>query len=668
MKSRSKKSGKKTQETRNPFEAADYASHAESAILFTAKVHYDFNADIDTVWELVANTDRLNRLMGMPAPRFKHHPKAEGGSIRWGENTVLGIFKQKWREFPYEWVTNQYFLVDREYASGPMVRLRLMIRFEQLSERKVRVEATFNAEPRKWFHLPLLRWAIGIRVKGQFLRAFEDTQGVIDVTSKGEAGVLPLGLKRRSVPAKEVTHWTQALTTKAVPQALARKFAELALEGPDAEVLRIRPFGLARAWGVDRMDALRAALRATEAGLLQMTWDVICPGCRGAQDRATHLAELKLGAHCPSCNIQFDAQFDQNVEITFSPASGVRKVEEAIYCVGNPQATPHYFARQRLEPGQTKPFELELPPGRYLMESLQTDVRIPIDVPGSSEAAASVAESVDAVTRFTFGPKTPEGELEPFSLPSSAFKFEVHNDFTHELDWILEKLPENPTLDVCTAAFLTSLQEFRDLFSSEVLRSDQELSISSMTILFTDLKGSTAMYRRIGDAPAFGLVQKHFERLMPTIVANTGGVVKTIGDAIMASFADPQDAIRAGIQLQQEVRRMNEASAGEPLILKVGIHTGPCFVVNSNNRLDYFGTTVNVAARIVDQSQGWDLVITQGALAAPGVKELVENPAFSSEWLERSLKGLSDAFKLLRLVVLPGETEQDGQTSDQKVA
>ena len=85
-------------------------------------------------------------------------------------------------------------------------------------------------------------------------------------------------------------------------------------------------------------------------------------------------------------------------------------------------------------------------------------------------------------------------------------------------------------------AVVSSLQDFRDLFSSEMLSLNETFSIENLGFLFTDLKGSTEMYERLGDAQAFALVKEHFYIMERLVRQHSGAVVKTIGDAVMAVF------------------------------------------------------------------------------------------------------------------------------------
>jgi class 3 adenylate cyclase len=176
--------------------------------------------------------------------------------------------------------------------------------------------------------------------------------------------------------------------------------------------------------------------------------------------------------------------------------------------------------------------------------------------------------------------------------------------------WIAEAL---------TAHHVTTLETFRELFSDEVLRPGDEVAIGHVTLMFTDLKASTALYGRVGDARAYHLVRSHFAFLAEQVRIHDGCIVKTIGDAVMAAFADPGQAVAASIAVQREVGRLNAGfPADQALVIKLGLHAGPCVAVTLNGRLDYFGSTVNLAARLQGESTGGDLVVSEALAADPG--------------------------------------------------
>src|SRR5205085_3155265 len=134
-----------------------------------------------------------------------------------------------------------------------------------------------------------------------------------------------------------------------------------------------------------------------------------------------------------------------------------------------------------------------------------------------------------------------------------------------------------------TAKRLLTNQSFRDIYRTDTLDVDQGLKITSLTFLFTDLKGSTELYERVGDIVAYDLVREHFRVLNEIVAAQGGAVVKTIGDAVMATFPTPDRALAAALRMRQSVRDLKK-----DLLIKIGIHEGPCLAVTLNDRLDYF--------------------------------------------------------------------------------
>ena len=109
-----------------------------------------------------------------------------------------------------------------------------------------------------------------------------------------------------------------------------------------------------------------------------------------------------------------------------------------------------------------------------------------------------------------------------------------------------------------SAALVTSLQEFRTMFSSQVLAPGLGVSVRNLTLLFSDLKDSTAMYERVGDSPAYARVRDHFGIMGEAIAEHNGAIVKTIGDAVMAVFSVPADAVAAALAIQEGIARYNE--------------------------------------------------------------------------------------------------------------
>lgn len=165
---------------------------------------------------------------------------------------------------------------------------------------------------------------------------------------------------------------------------------------------------------------------------------------------------------------------------------------------------------------------------------------------------------------------------------------------------------------------------FRTVFGEDTLPLDQSLEIRSATILFSDVTGSTAMYERLGDARAYRLIRDHFNLVFDAIGRNNGVPIKTIGDEVMGVFADEASAVRAAFGMQDAISASNRnRDDGEHLSLKIGVHRGPVIAVTLNNRIDYFGRTVNIAARTQGVSEAGQLSMGEAFIHAPGVTDVL---------------------------------------------
>ena len=132
------------------------------------------------------------------------------------------------------------------------------------------------------------------------------------------------------------------------------------------------------------------------------------------------------------------------------------------------------------------------------------------------------------------------------------------------------------------------------------------MSVGEQTILFTDVVQSTALYHRLGDQRAFQVVKDHFDVVFAVIRARRGAVIKTIGDAVMAAFCEPEQALEAAI----EMHRALEAASSE-LGIRVSLHQGSCLAVNLNTGMDYFGSVVNEAAKLQSLADSEEIALSE---------------------------------------------------------
>jgi class 3 adenylate cyclase len=375
--------------------------------------------------------------------------------------------------------------------------------------------------------------------------------------------------------------------------------------------------------------------------------------CRGG-GATDSLRELSANVHCGGCNIDFSVNFEQSVELTFRPNPSIREVDAESFCVGGPQVTPHIAAQQLLAPRSQRSIEIQLEEGRYRLRTMAHR--------GSQHLRVTEHGACGTVLRASPA-GWPDSELEIGKC--SALQFENATD--DEQLFILERTEWSD--EAATAAEVTVLQVFRDLFASEALRPGEQISVGTLTVLFTDLKNSTRLYREIGDATAFGRVMNHFDVLKQAIAEEDGALVKTIGDAVMAVFRRPAAALRAMLEAQQKLAAPPDGM--QPLTLKAGLHTGPCIAVTLNDRLDYFGSTVNLAARLEGQSTGDDVVISTSVYSDPEVRELLGDSqnGLAATRFEIPLKGFDEErFELWRVARAAGTSIRTASGSDRTIS
>ena len=541
----------------------------------------------EALWPLVADTNRFNRDVGLNGVQVGPNK----GGVR---SLRLGRFVE-WDEEPFEWERPRRFSVRRRFVRGPLAELRIAA---ELAPEHGGTHLTYQleAEPRNLlgrFAIPLQR------------RRFDEVIRRYDALAQSQVTESYLALRERSKLApggkERLEARSKSLVDEGQDAELVRRLGETIERGDELALARLRPYRLADAWDADRRAVLELCLLAARAGLLDLHWDLLCPRCRGPQDSAPRLADVGRQVHCDGCGIDFQADFEHAVELVFRPSPAVREVELVNYCVGGPRLTPHAVLQQRLAPREERTVRIPLEAGAYRLR-----------LPHRSEALTAAQQGTTEVR--------------------------IANDSDRDALAVLERTAWAD--DAVTAAEVTALQVFRDLFVNEVVRPGEPVSVGSLAVLFTDLRGSTRYYREVGDAPAFAEVRDHLALLHDLVAEEGGALVKTMGDAIMAVFRRPACAIRAALRARDEL-------GGRPLVLKAGIHYGPCIAVNQNDRLDYFGSTVNAAARLAALSDG-ELVISGTVSDDPEAAEALSGQVL--EQFDVELKGFEERFPACRVV------------------
>jgi class 3 adenylate cyclase len=451
------------------------------------------------------------------------------------------------------------------------------------------------------------------------------------------------------------------LLRQSAPSEVVDVIERMIAEAPDRALCRINVLALAAKHGLKEEAVIAAFLHSVRLGMFDIAWNVLCPGCGGVlESNATLKTVQKEEYSCSLCASNYEPTLDEMVEVTFTVNPRVRRI-----AAHNPHELPPidylrqmYFSSQLDLPEDFESvFEeivleaLELPAGEKAIVSLQ----LPADFIIIFDALTHSAQFVDVKGEPTRErqalslifekehPHYPTVEMRPGPLRISMENRTdmrvlpavfIAGDTLHSL-----MANRRPFL---TAKRLLSNQTFRDLYRTDTIDVDQRLKITSLTFLFTDLRGSTELYERVGDLAAFDLVRAHFDVLNEIVGSEAGAVVKTIGDAVMATFPTPDRAVAAALRMREAMRTLNDERGREDLLLKIGIHEGPCIAVTLNDRQDYFGQTVNIASRVQGLATSREIFATGAVVRNPLSSGVLEKSGLSPVSQNATLRGIAN--------------------------
>lgn len=478
-------------------------------------------------------------------------------------------------------------------------------------------------------------------------------------------------LRDRDVRTARVTEEAEALFAvlrQSASEAVVPAIETLVREAPDRALCRVNVIAFARDRGLDEEEAIAAFLRAARLGMFELAWNVVCPGCGGVLGEGE---TLKTVGHedyfCAFCASGYEPELDQMVEVTFTVSRRVRRIE-----AHDPHELPfaEYFRQVFWASAMEIPEDL-----RGLIDNITLDT---LELPGHEKAQLSlqlpgqfviIFEPVTHVAQFIEVKGEPTRERQNLSLVFTGLKspttttelrpgplrLSLENRTGERIlpgVWIAG--PELHELLQLRRPFLSAKrlltnQVFRDLYGTDTLDAEQRLKITSLSFLFTDLKGSTSLYERVGDLAAFDMVREHFRVLHGIVASETGAIVKTIGDAVMATFPSPDRAVAAALRMREGMQRLNAERGGEDLVLKIGIHEGPCLAVVLNERQDFFGHTVNIAARVQALATSQAIFATGSVVENPLTSNLLASKGLVPVVEQRELRGLADEYAVYEI-------------------
>jgi adenylate cyclase len=156
------------------------------------------------------------------------------------------------------------------------------------------------------------------------------------------------------------------------------------------------------------------------------------------------------------------------------------------------------------------------------------------------------------------------------------------------------------------AAVRSSIEDLADW--AEVERPDlaRLTQDGKVAILFSDIEGSTALNERVGDRAWVRLISEHDKQVRQLVKAHSGHVVKSQGDGFMIAFAQPEHAVRCGIDMQDALYRDGKRKRRNGIRVRIGIHAGR----SVRRGDDLFGRNVAMAARVAAEACGGEVLVS----------------------------------------------------------
>lgn len=551
---------------------------------------YALKASPTQLWPFISDTNKFLKKAGQFS--VKKEPFSRDNVQGFLELTSTKISPNAaWVEDPYTWEKPYKFGTTRKYTSSILKTLSFWVNLvPTVTGTKLSIEIELSTH-RKFFRY-LVNQFIERVIKRRVSKFVEDCDHSAFEETLLYEHISTSKLVRGA--SQRISEIKASLAKKTRRQRIINHLIRFLTYAEDDELKTIHPYKLAEYWGEKKYSVLNVFLHAAKLGLLDFRWDVFCPSCKNTRQSFRRMRNIHSDLHCDTCDCKYSIDFNENLHLVFSPNPLIRKISNNVYCFGGPKNTPQRVTQHYLKPGQEKYLNVFLEEGTYIFKTSENEGYLRLHLRKDVGDTTTIF-----ITNENFDGQEATVSIEP--------NLTIINESDHELVCYLEK--ENWRQEAIYATEVTSSHDFRTLFAEETLKDGEKVQASNVTILFTDLMNSTDLYLQEGDEFAIGQLMSHFKIIQQIVAEERGGIVKTIGDSVMAVFKEPVSALKSVERIQQIFS--SSTAMGDSFKLKAGIHLGNCTAVNLNDRIDYFGTTVNVASRLVDVADEKEIVVSE---------------------------------------------------------
>lgn len=445
----------------------------------TYRYQWTLDAPIDQLWSLVADTNRFNQAIGLPAPTFEIDHSESDKKI-FAEAKFNGL-KVKWREYPFQWVRLRELSVLRVFESGPFKSVTSTVMLAPLADAKTAVTHEFQVIPRGLLGKMITPFQFGFATRRSLNKVYQRLETIARQSDQKFACDLPFGkpIRLTSRQSRVLENRTDELMTRFSQPQLVEKFAEMLRTSADSVVEHLRPIRLARQLGCSDDIALDLCCRAADAGMLELTWDVICPVCRVTSQNENSIKNIALHSHCDYCNLGFKPDFAQSIELIFKIHPDIRTVDRGQYCIGGPFHAPHVISQNRVTAGTHKEFSTPLASGNYVLKSsgLEDSIQFRTGLEGNEDV---LKVDLGQLQQLAEKLRTSTGI---YSDVSTCIKLNNATD----VDLWSRLETESGRSDAMTAAMASMHPLFAQLFPSEIVRPDQLVEKANRYLLCVQL-------------------------------------------------------------------------------------------------------------------------------------------------------------------------------------
>ncbi len=585
------------------FKVSDFQKESASN---TLHIVWCFSVPIPAtgLWPYLADTSRFNRQLGL-SPRQER--EVDGKKI---VTTKLLGFKQEWIEEPWTWYFERSIESLRIYNFG-IAKVARAVFFLEPTNQGVDLYINFSWVLDNIFKYWFLKLTSPLLKKN-----FSKVLDKISVFEKTYKPSQPVALKEQNNPAANVNlialkKAAEELKTRKINPAAVDGICEFIKTGDDIDLYRIKAIALAQNLNIPKQDVIKACMESVRYGLLSISWDVICPHCRGVRVEADSFGKIPPGSDCLVCEVDFQTDTLESIEVVFHVHPTYRKVTKVLFCAAEPAKKDHIRIQEKLLPFQKINFQQNLKEGRHRLRVTNPTTNYYFEVQRPSENKTITWDTLAPIENNILAPDV------SIHIENKSEKIRTLN--LEQLWW---------KDDILHPGDIFSLPDYQDVFSRDSINSNIKISLGVQVVMFTDIVNSTQFYNEKGDALAFNDVKNHFVEAFQVVQKQDGAVIKTIGDSIMACFLEPEKALVAAMEIQ---KLFYKDRADTSLRLRISLHVGQVIAVHLLNGLDLFGTTVNMAAKLQGCANAGEIAFSDDFFKACDPKNMATLSAFCTK-------------------------------------